>query len=789
MSTNAIRPVIKSAFDSARGFAAWLFPTWTYRVCFAFVCLCAFVLCFVPLFNLVGYESAAFFGVLSGLMGTGLTLHAHRMGLVEGPVSRERLTSPTRDFALLLGRHTPFVLVPLMILSLNALRVRNCDFVSGFGFWALIPPFSLAIGQALSWGALSLTPGKRYLYRTIAFGAAALSGLSLLWHLAIEPPIVGFQWWMGYFGGSIYDEAMAIDPALLFYRLLNLGMFTVLLLSVEIGWRRRQGRGISKLVILGVCVGILTALGWSGRKERGIDIDRAHIISALGGVLETEHYVIHYPLREPFVSQLDLLAEDHEFRYAQMKAFFETDPVASSGRKVRSFVYADRDSKGFLMGARNTLIAKLWLHEMHILWRGYGDHVLAHELAHIFTEPFGKGPLRLSMQAGIGVNMGLVEGIATAADWPTAELTPHEASAALRRDAMAPDIRRLVGASGFWTQASGRAYTLMGSFVRYLVDTYGIGPFKIAYGAGDFEGAYGKSAHALVGEWEEFLDGLELTSRQIDVARYLYNRPSIFGKVCARTVAELWRQSQEAVASGDLVRARQIFERILENDPSNVQYHLAYARYLMRNEAVDEALEIVLAQLSGPLEPVREAELLAMVGDLQWNRGRLLEADQAYGRCLEIGLPVDLERSMTVKRASLGHPDQEIRRLAYHYLLDPKPGAHVGTFFIMEWFRREEQSPLANYLVGRRLWDAGQWEWALPFLERSEGQMESEILDAEALRMLGQAYYFVDRLDEAKRRFTILSEHEVPRYREQGREWLERVAWKTGWNRDVSTGG
>ncbi|MFU8802369.1 MAG: tetratricopeptide repeat protein [Bradymonadaceae bacterium] len=788
MSTKPTVPPIERIRSVFMRAAAWFWPTWTYRACFGFVCIVALVLCFIPLFNLLGYESAAFFGVVAGLMGTGLTLHAHRAGLFDGPVARERERAPTVDFLLVLGRHAPFVIAPMIILALNAVRVPTCDWTAGFSFWGLIPPVSLAIGQSLAWAALSISPERRYQQRLLAFGAAALSAAWLAWLLAMEPPIVGFQWWMGYFGGSIYDEAMAIEPALIWYRLLNLGMIVSIVLGVEVAWRHRRGTRPLRLGVLLIIVFLITSLGWLGRKDVGIDIDRAQIAQELGGRLETEHFIIHYPLREPFISQLDLLAEDHEYRYAQMTEFFRTDPNTNSGRKVRSFVYADRESKGRLMGARNTLIAKLWLHEMHILWRGYGDRLLAHELAHIFTEPFGAGPLRLSMQKGVGVNMGLVEGIATAADWPASELTPHEAGAALHAQDLAPDIRNLLGATGFWTQASGRAYTLMGSFVRYLIDTYGIENFKVAYGRGDFQRAYGKSSDALVGEWEDFLETIELTGRQQEVARYLYDRPSIFGKVCARTLAELQRQSTLAAASGDLVGARRIYERIIGFDPLNTGYHLSYARLLVRAGAMEDALEVVENELVRELEPVLQAELLALRGDLSWHLDQFSNAQIAYSGCLEVGVPVDMERALAVKKASLKQDDPSMRRLAYHYLLG-QDGNAVKAFFAMEWLRQEPENFFANYLVGRQLWSAGQWEWALPFLEKAQHSMGVEILDAEASRMLGQCYFFLDRLDDARGQFEELGHQEITRYREEAREWLDRIQWKMSWNRGVFSGG
>src|SRR5690606_7567094 len=96
--------------------------------------------------------------------------------------------------------------------------------------------------------------------------------------------------------------------------------------------------------------------------------------------------------------------------------------------------------------------------------------------------------------------------------------------------------------------------------------------------------------------------------------------------------------------------------------------------------------------------------------------------------------------------------------------------------------RRDPDSPLASYLVGRRLWSARQYGEALPFLEAVAGQMGAEVLDAEAERMLGQSYFFVGHFDKAQTVFERLTELSRSRYRAQASEWLSRIDWKRNRN-------
>lgn len=739
--------------------------------------LAGVLVCFLPLVNLLGYESAAVFGVIGGLTATFLTLHAVTSGIVNASLDQGRETSPTADFFVLLVRHELLLAVPALLLSLNALRVVNCAWDTGVGFWLAIAMPSIFLGQAIGWLATALLPGRNRLQIGFCVLVILTSAATLLAHLALQPPIVGHQLFLGYFSGSIYDEALALPSSLLWYRAMNLAGAIVVLGIIEVLWRRRQERP-SRWVAIWVLVG-LAGFGaiWLSRHDLGIRIDREYIQEELGGRMETEHFVIHYPQTERFLKNKAQLAEDHEFRYAELAKFFDTEPAAAG--KIHSYVYPGREEKGRLMGGRRTLVAKLWLHEMHITWRGYGDHKLAHELAHIFTEPFGAGPLALSMQAGVGVNMGLVEGAAAAADWPTEELSPHQASAALRRLELAPGISYIVDASGFWTQSSGRAYTLVGSFVRFLIDTYGVEKFKAAYPTGDFAAAYGKPASELVAEWEAFVDDIELSEHEMELARFLFDRPTIFDKVCAREIGELERQAGLAASEGNVGLVTETYEQIIGYAPRNINHRIAYAHALTQAHEYDRALELVEELLDGDHAPAVRARLLHLRGDLAWRRGNPELAEEAYRDCLALGVPSDIRRLLEVKIDALGRAPGAGREQAFEYLLGDT-SAGVSLYYPMHWHHEHSDDALAAYLVGRRLWAEQVWERAMPYLEQANDGLDDGVLRQEALRMLGITAYFLDRLAQAEASFEKLRSSEHPAYRASAREWLARIAWKRG---------
>lgn len=764
----------------------WVMPTRAYAIVYALLALIAAVFCFVPLLNLVGYESAAAFGVLGGFAATGLTLRALHRGVLVGPLEAGRRSSPVADFLVLLVRHELMLLVPFLLLSFNATRVINCAFGVGSGFWLAISVPAIFMGQMLAWVANALLSGRIRMQIAAVLVAILGSAAAVLAHLALQPPIVGHQAFLGYFSGSIYDEALNLPTSLLWYRGMHLAASVAVLAMIESVWRRRNDKAIRWAVLVALIAASSFAAIAVHRQDFGIAITSNYVEEELGGRIETEHFIIYYPQTHEFIEARDRLADDHEFRYAQMRAYFETDPVEDE--KIKSYVYRDRDQKGRLMGGRRTLVSKLWLHEMHILWRGYGDHKLAHELAHIFTEPFGAGPLHLSMQAGIGVNMGLVEGAAMAADWPVRDLTPHQASAALRRLDLAPDIGGIVGATGFWAQSSGRAYTLVGSFVRFLIDEYGIEKFKKAYPHGDFDGVYKTSTEALVGEWENYVDGLDLSAEQMALARYLYDRPTIFDKVCAREIADLTVDAQTAAKRGDVGEVRDIYEEILGFDPENTRYRVGYVQVLMQAKEYAVALDQVERMLAEEQASVLHAQLLSLRGDLAWLQANdtdsarapaLSEASEAYQQCLDLGIPTAMRRLLQVKIAALSRPELKGRSLAFDYLLGQQPPP-IALYYPMRWYQQNPQDALAAYLVGRQLWNESKWAEATSFLEQAHAGAGQGAIADESLRMLAQARYFRGELALADNAFTTLARSNNPSYSAEAREWLYRIAWKRG---------
>ena len=726
----------------------------------------------IPLFNVPGYESSALFGGILGLMAVGLSLRAIDGGWIRAPLEDRDAGTSGGDFGALALLNMGLMVAPLVLLSLNGFWVPVCDWGVALGMWGLIVAPAILLGQCSAWLGQALFE-RRWGAWAVGFGLPLADGIALMVHLALEPPIIGHQWLIGYFAGSIYDEALGIPTSLIAYRVI-LGMAMVVVVaglhSVWAMKRARRGPGWSGLLCIVMAVGAMT--GWVYRQEFGIGIDRAMIVEELGGTVESEHFIIHYSDTASVVERRDEMVADHEFRYAQMREFFGVDPVGESGQKLRSFVYGDPDSKGALMGARTTMVAKLWLQEMHILWRYPGDSMLAHELAHLFTESFGAGPLSLSMQRGIGVNMGLVEGVATAAEWPVRDLSPHEATAAMRTLDMAPDLRRLFGASGFWTEASGSAYTAMGSFVRFLIDEEGMEAFQQAYPRGDFKGAYGEDAAGLIERWEAFLDGQELNPAQLRLAAHQYDRPTIFERRCARALAERHRQAADHRRAGALNRAREGFESVVADDPKRLEASREWVGIKRQLGHYESGYRIADEALGNELSHVDQAYFIELKGDIEWTRGDGHRASDHYRQAIDkAGESSHLRRLHLKARLADDRVDRARKVLVERKSAGPR------VYHLLRWFQDDEEGAEVNYLLGRHLWQRGEYDEALAYLERAHGRMGSSWLDDEASMMLGQSLMATGRGDQAEVIWEALSLSQSPRSRQVAKLWQERQQW------------
>ena len=221
-------------------------------------------------------------------------------------------------------------------------------------------------------------------------------------------------------------------------------------------------------------------------RQVGVYRSDAYIQSELGGTITSEHFEVFYPARWP-KQRIGLLVADLEFYHAELLGFFKRAPKIP----IRVFYYDNRRQKKRLMGARKTRIAKPWQWAFHIDKPQVALSTVKHEMAHIFAAQYGDAPHRLSLGHNFLPNMGIIEGVAEAATWPNRRLSLHGSSAAMKALGFAPDIRFVFSPEKFYGVNGSTAYTLCGSFLRFLYDHHGAPMLWQVYRRGRLDGIEG----------------------------------------------------------------------------------------------------------------------------------------------------------------------------------------------------------------------------------------------------------------------------------------------------------
>ena len=360
-----------------------------------------------------------------------------------------------------------------------------------------------------------------------------------------------------------------------------------------------------------------------------------YLAEQLGGTRDTEHFRLHYP-RGMDREAVERLSRDLEFRHHQLSQFLGGAPT----ERIHVYLYKTEEEKQALVGAGRTQFAKPWLAELHINDKPFPHTSLHHELAHVMAGPAGSGPFRVTTRLGLWPLMGVIEGFAVAADDPIqGELTLHQWAAGMRRQKLAPDMRKLMGTEGFYQSAPSRAYTVAGSFLRFLADTYGPEKVRALYAHADFQRAYGRPLDELVTEWERYVDALPLDEAAISRAFLRFRTGALFTRACAREVARLQKTAQEALAS-DPQEALELYRRATELQPEEPTYPMGQAIALDQLDRTTEAAQLLATLAAQPKvkeQPALEAEVVMDQADMALRLNQLAEAQGYLERVLASG--------------------------------------------------------------------------------------------------------------------------------------------------------
>ncbi len=666
----------------------------------AILALVALGLCFVPLFDVLGFDFSFALGLVTALaavdIGQGAVAAARRRG--------EGLALAPVLAAGVLGALAILVL-PLLLSLLNALRVRNCNLEAGFAFYALLP-VATALYTAPAGVLAGLASARRG--RLYAWLIPVASVVWALGRLYFDPPVVVFDPFGGYFPGPIYDEALRPPERLLDFRLANLLWITTAVV-VAAALRRLRQPGRARLLAAAAALVLLVAslAVFARRGPLGFHVDRRQLVRVLNRETRSAHFVVHSdPSADGSPDERELVLRDLEFRFDQLSRTLGVQPRLP----ITVYLFPSAEVKKNLVGAGGTLYAKPWTQEVFVQAERFPARRLRHELAHVFASAFGDPMFGVSLAWRLPfprLASGLIEGTAEAADYgdPWGRSTVHQEARAMIAAHLAPPLAKVVGA-GFSTVSGPRAYTIAGSFTHFLLATRGADKLRAIYrSGGDFVGVYGETLQQLEPAWRAFIEKQPLDNREQERARERFRRPAIFQKVCAR---ELAARVQEA--RGRLYNvpdeAVELMRSVCRDDPEEPTYRLDLADALAAAGLTDATLRetgAVEKDESNTL-PLRSRAAQTAANAL-YHAGRFDQARAAVERGLAFVTDDAEQRNGLARLRAL--QDEESRRTLGRVLFGDSPirGTDAGlvVFLIDRFARAFPEEALGPYLLGRQL--------------------------------------------------------------------------------------
>lgn len=683
----------------------------------------------IPLLGLLHVESAALTAFaayfIAGL--SSLTLFRHG-----------------RDVRSVILMQEAALFVPLALLTITLIWRPNCGYFQGLLFFLLFPVVTVAFAAG-SAHLLHVLKVRRK--RSILIAAGLLiSVLGPLYDIGFHPQFYTYNHIFGGVLGPVYDEELAIRNGLFVFRWLTLA-WTALLLFVGSRIKNRQAsesQSAGGLNLVGIgAAAVLIVAAYIFAAPLGINTTSSQIRDRLSGHIATSNFDIYYSPEHLSEARARVIADEHEFRHHVLSGRLDLE---FEGR-IQSFLYPDPDTKAALTGARYSNVAPVWLPapQMHILISDV-DRVLPHELAHVFSREFGLPWIRAS------VAVGLIEGIAVALEPPDGLPDPHEQVSAALLDKSSDDLTLEIAAHlspwGFWTGRGAVSYTTMGSFIAFLLNSYGPDPLKDAYAWASLEQAYGKSVEELSREWIKMLFSLpavQASSGPLVSARFAV--PSLFEKVCPHHLPpyrKSYRNALTALMKEDTVAALQHVNRSIELEPRYLRSLDLWSRLALARDEREEVVE----QIEGVPPDSMTAALFVRIGDARALLGDSTEARRAYGEAFR-RLPTFAhdDRSRLALRLGAAGKAEIIRMLVV-------PGSHSDV----------EGDPLAT------------WARALAYARQDRYEQAARLLRT----IIGWPNIDTDTVDTYTGSTIGFETPHARELRRRGLVWLARFMYRSG---------
>lgn len=682
---------------------------------------------FVPLFGGPGYEAALACGLLAPAWLSIVELRRTSARLQRVHTGADAVESSSSLFGLIgpifvdWGVHASVV---LGVVALQGLVQGYCEPWLGFGIFALGPIPGMLLGGMCGGGlgvlraALGGDPARvQWFWHLLAVGPSLLSAAWAVARFYATPTVYAYDQFAGYFAGPLYDTVEYDLDRLLSFRASTLCLvLTVCAWSGLVRWRKRaSGLKVSwadrgqRSTRLGL--GVACLLGYASITAQGERLGHrgsaASIRAQLGGELQGARCRVVFS-RGVLTPAAQRVGAECEQQLRQHREYFGLAEV----RPVVVYLFADSAEKRRLMGAGRTNIAKPWRREVYITNDGFPHPVLGHELAHVVTGAFGRGPFRVAGElAGLVVDPGRVEGFAEAAALREGSFgTLREWAAAMKRVGRLPGLGQLFQL-GFLGQSAARSYTAAGAFVQFVRDEWGAEVLRRWYGGASLDGLTRRSWAELERMWHAELESTAVPGGVLAAAAPKFSRPGLFERKCPhafdRTLNELGANCGRRDAE-----VKSALRQLLKWDPDQVELQFEVPRCLAMSGKLESARRLTERLLDRlQLEPHEERRARDLLGDLAWKEGRPTAAAAEYQRADELNFEPAQERQIEVKLWALDQPAPLQRALLSLFFPD-QTSEWTAPGVLGRWYGSGPDRALAGYLLMRGAMTGQRWDEA-----------------------------------------------------------------------------
>jgi len=617
-----------------------------------------------------------------------------------------------------LGVFLTIFIIPLIILIISGFFNGFCPGYDGFVFYFILnaPLLILLFSISLILRKIKIKPCLASFFILIIL----LSSLSFNIYKMISEPVVKFYsiFW-GYFSGPIYDEDVAPDNVLILYRVLSILISIIILLLF---YKRNF---IKSVIALFLMIPLLI----TGQKISELEYSRDNIISILGSRYETRHFNIIYPPDQEWSKFIKVIGQLHEYYYNQLISELKVE----TDIKITSFIFRDEEEKKRLTGAGRTQIAKPWLREIYITPVSLTDAKLKHEISHIIAGNIIDSPLGLyGSFNGLIPNMAVVEGIAVALEPETNIMTLHEKAAILLKKEKLPSFIKLFNVNNFYTYSGGISYSTSGSFIRYLIDKYGIDKFKQILKNKNFLQVYSKHISEIEKEYRLFLKNISITPQKEFYSSVLYNSKGLVQRQCPHELAYMKKIISKSNKNYDSTIAYNKANKIFACHMKDSELILELAKSLILQRRYDEAEILILENIGIAENAYYRTLMLDILSDIYIFKGDIKNAFEIIEDHLSKLPDSDARRNYLIKKYLYYSGDLELLKKFYTVERTPlsKSGILVNSIFY-------NRNIISKYLYGRLLFNVVDYEnciiYLLDFLKETiikNGFPKSLILEA-----------------------------------------------------------